>query len=134
MSTTDNQKDCIIPLKQTYEDERGFIQTLLSLEEPLISSMLLVKSHKGSIRANHYHKTDWHYCYVISGSIEYYNRPAKSESKPLKKLVEAGQVLYTPAMVEHAFVFPEDTVFLVLSGGTRSQEDYESDLERVKLI
>ena len=31
-------------------------------------------------------------------------------------------------------VFPEATVFLALSGGTRSQQDYESDLVRVKLV
>ena len=52
----------------------------------------------------------------------------------MKILVNTGQVFYTPPMVEHAMVFPEDTVFLTLGGGTRSHDDYEDDLVRVELV
>lgn len=137
MSTNNNHslsKNPIVSLKQPLKDERGIIQSLVSLNEPKIQSAVLIESKKGSIRANHYHKTDWHYCYVISGRIEYYSRPVGSNQELTKTLIETGQVFYTPAMVEHAMVFPEDTIFLALGGGTRLPEDYEADLVRVKLV
>lgn len=124
----------VILLKQPYKDKRGIIQSLVSLDRPKIRSAVLIESYRGSIRANHYHKTDWHYCYVLSGSIEYYYRPANSGREPVKVHIKRGQVFYTPPMVEHAMVFPEDTVFLTLGGGTRSPEDYEADLVRVELV
>ena len=124
----------ILPLKKPYTDDRGIIQNLVSLNETEIHSAVLIESKKGSIRANHYHKVDWHYCYIISGSIEYYYRPTNSDKEPIKILINAGQVFYTPPMVEHAMVFPEDTVFLTLGGGTRLHEDYENDLVRVNLV
>ena len=124
----------ILPLKKPYIDNRGTIQNLVSLNETQIHSAVLIESKKGSIRANHYHKVDWHYCYIISGSIEYYYRPTNSDKEPIKILINTGQVFYTPPMVEHAMVFPEDTIFLTLGGGTRIHEDYENDLVRVNLV
>ena len=124
----------LLPLNKPYEDERGSILSLVSLEDPAIGSAVWITSKKGSIRANHYHKKDWHYCYVVSGSIEYYYRPVNDQQKPEKLVINSGDVFYTPPMVEHAMVFPEDTVFLTLGGGTRSQEDYEEDLVRIKLV
>ena len=106
----------------------------VSLNKSQIRSAVLIESKKGSRRANHYHKVDWHYCYIISGSIEYYYRPVNSDKEPMKILIKTGQVFYTPPMVEHAMVFPEDTVFLTLGGGTRLHEDYENDLVRVNLV
>lgn len=137
MNYEENQnelKDPIVFLKQPFRDKRGIIQPLVSLEEPKIRSAVWIESEKESVRGNHYHKTDWHYCYVVSGSIEYYYRPANSKKQPKKTLINAGQLFYTPPMVEHAMVFPEDTVFLTLSGGTRLQEDYESDVVRVEVV
>ncbi len=124
----------ILPLKEPYKDERGTIQSLVALENPEIGSAVWIESKKDSVRANHSHKKDWHYCYVVSGRIEYYYRPAHSEIEPKKCIVEKGEEFYTPPMVEHAMVFPEDTIFLTLSGGTRSHHDYEADLVRVKVV
>ena len=133
-SDLDMLKTPILPLKKPYSDDRGIIQTLVSLNESQMRSAVLIESKKGSLRANHYHKVDWHYCYIISGSIEYYYRPTNSDKEPIRILINAGQVFYTPPMVEHAMVFPEDTIFLTLGGGTRLHEDYENDLVRVNLV
>ena len=133
-SDLDFARNPILPLKKPYSDDRGIIQNLVSLNETQIHSAVLIESKKGSIRANHYHKVDWHYCYIISGSIEYYYRPTNSDKEPIKILINTGQVFYTPPMVEHAMVFPEDTIFLTLGGGTRIHEDYENDLVRVNLV
>ena len=133
-SDLDMLQNPILPLKKPYSDDRGIIQNLVSLNKSRMRSAVLIESKKGSIRANHYHKVDWHYCYIIFGSIEYYYRPTNSDKEPIKILINAGQVFYTPPMVEHAMVFPEDTVFLTLGGGTRLHEDYEDDLVRVELV
>ena len=126
--------DTIIPLIQSFQDDRGIIKGLVSFDKPKIQSALIIESNKGAIRANHYHKNDWHYCYVISGSIEYYERPVGNNSDPTLTVIKTGEMFYTGPMVEHAMVFPEDTVFLTLAGGIRSHKDYESDLVRVKLV
>ena len=133
-SDLDILQNPILPLKKPFSDDRGIIQNLVSLNESQMRSAVLIESKKGSLRANHYHKVDWHYCYIISGSIEYYYRPTNSDKEPIKILINAGQVFYTPPMVEHAMVFPEDTIFLTLGGGTRIHEDYENDLVRVNLV
>lgn len=86
------------------------------------------------MRANHYHKEDWHYCYFISGSADYYYRPVGSMAEPSCVRVNTGEMIYTPPLLEHAMLFLEDSSFLTLGGGTRQQVDYEDDLVRVELI
>ena len=124
-------KDVIVPLKQPFVDERGEIQPLV---DAVMKSCVLITSKQGTVRANHYHKTDWHYCYVLSGSIEYYHRLHGSTEPPGKVAIKAGQMFFTSPVVEHAMVFPEDTVFLTMSRNSRLQEVYETDVERVELI
>ena len=124
----------IIDLSEPFVDERGKIQNLVSLFNESMHSAVMIDSKKGSVRANHYHKSDWHYCYVVSGGIDYYYREVGGTDEPLKVHIKQGQLFYTPPMLEHAMVFTEDTVFLTLGGGTRKHEDYESDLVRVKLV
>ena len=126
--------DPIIKLNNPFVDDRGLIQNLLSLDEPLIQSAVIIESNKGTIRANHYHKEDWHYCYLISGSIDYYFREVGDSTKPKMICIKPGEVFYTPAMMEHAMYFTEKSIFLTLGGDTRSPEDYEADLVRVKII
>ena len=126
--------DKLVDIPAPFIDERGVIQSIVSLDKCMIGSAVLIESKKGSIRANHYHKEDWHYCYFLSGSSDYYYRPAGSMEPPKRIRVDTGQMVYTPPLLEHAMVFLEDSVFLTLGGGTRQQADYEDDLVRVELI
>ena len=57
----------------------GSIQPLV---DENMKSAVLIASKKGTVRANHFHKTDWHYCYVMKGSIDYHYRPAGSKETP----------------------------------------------------
>ena len=135
--TSENNKwvqNPILDKGDSFQDERGVIESLISFHEARIGSVMLIETKKGSLRANHYHKEDWHYCYVVSGSIEYHCRTVGNNDCPNTFLIETGQIFYTPPLVEHAMVFPEDTIFLVFGGDTRLQEDYENDLVRVKLL
>jgi quercetin dioxygenase-like cupin family protein len=124
-------KEPRVPLEKPFVDSRGAI---LPLVEEMMKSAVMIESKKGSLRANHYHKTDWHYCYVVSGAIEYYHRPTGSDEEPECLLIKKGEMVFTPPMVDHAMKFPEDTVFLTLSRNPRRQETYEADVVRVELV
>jgi quercetin dioxygenase-like cupin family protein len=132
---TDEEKkswpeDVIVTLDAPFEDARGAIVPLVDAD---MKSAVLIASKKGTVRANHYHQTDWHYCYVLKGSIEYYHRPVGAKEAPEKVLVRTGQMFFTPPLVEHAMVFPEDTEFLTFGRNSRRQEVYEADVKRVPL-
>jgi dTDP-4-dehydrorhamnose 3,5-epimerase-like enzyme len=121
----------IVPLDLEFRDERGTIVPLVDLA---MKSAVMITSKKGSVRANHYHTTDWHFCYVISGKIDYYHRPHGSTSTPDKVTIEVGQQFFTPPLVDHAMVFLEDTTFLTLGRNSRRQEVYEADVVRIPPI
>ena len=124
-------KEVQIELEKPFVDERGGIQPLVDLP---MKSCILISSKKNTIRANHYHKTDWHFCYVMEGSIDYYHRKVGDTNSPQLEKIKKGKLFFTPPMVEHAMVFHEDTVFLTLGGNSRIQSEYELDLVRVELF
>ena len=130
---TDMQKKTgpIVSLDMPYVDARGEIQQLVQAN---IESAQLITCAENSVRANHYHKEDWHYCYMVYGSMRYYTRDVGSMDKPFWILVTAGQVVYTPPMEEHAMEFLEDSAFINFAGRPRDQHDYEDDLVRVELV
>jgi len=124
-------KEPLVLLEKPFVDARGAIQPLVDM---MMESAAMISSKKGSQRANHYHKTDWHYCYVVSGCIEYYHRPTGSDAEPEMIPVREGQMVFTPPMVDHGMRFPEDTVFLTLSRNPRDQESYEADVIRIEML
>ena len=99
-----------------------------------MKSSVLITSNVGAVRANHYHKTDWHYCYVLSGEIEYFHRKTGSSEEPEMLSVKENQMVFTPPMVDHAMRFPVDTVFLTLSRNSRDQKTYEEDVVRINML
>jgi uncharacterized RmlC-like cupin family protein len=121
----------LVQLPAPFVDGRGAIQPLV--DEPLGSAQV-ISCKKDTVRGNHHHKSDWHYCYVVSGTIDYYWRPAGSSDAPRRVRVEAGQMFFTPAMTDHAMLFPEDTTFLNLARNPRDQDSYEEDVVRVELV
>ena len=124
-------KHPLVNLEKPFVDLRGSIQPLV---DSIMKSAVMIHSKAGSLRANHYHKTDWHYCYVISGKIEYYYKDLNSDKTPELLIVEKGNMVFTPPLVEHCMKFPEDTLFLTLSRNPRDQETYELDVIRTNLI
>ena len=121
----------VTPLDEKFADDRGEIIPLVDLP---MKSAVLITSKKGTVRANHYHQTDWHFCYVISGRIDYYHRPHGSTEEPELVTIETGQQFFTPPLVDHSMVFAEDTVFLTLGRNSRRQEVYEADVKRIDPI
>ena len=123
--------DVLVSLEKPFIDARGRIQPIVDM---MMMSAVIIESKKGSLRANHYHKTDWHYCYVLSGSIKYYHRPTGSDVEPKCEMVNVGEMVFTPPMVDHGMIFTEDTKFLTLSRNPRDQKTYEADVVRVNLL
>ena len=122
--------DSLIPLSAPFEDARGSIQTLV---DGGIQSVQVITSKAGSIRANHYHRSDSHYMYVVKGTMKYIHRPTGDTSVPKWLMVKEGQMVFTPPLVEHAVEFLEDSVFINITGKPRDQGSYEDDLVRVEL-
>lgn len=120
----------VLCLPAPYEDSRGAIQTLV---DGGIQSVQIITSKAGSVRANHYHRSDSHFMYVIQGVMRYFHRPAGSSEAPSWVYVREGQMVFTPPMMEHAVEFLEDSVFLNITGKPRDQGSYEDDIVRVDM-
>lgn len=130
-SSTQGEEGIHIDLAKPFIDSRGSIQTLV---EGDFKAAQLISSIKGSVRANHYHKSDSHYMYLLTGAFDYYHRPTGSDEEPECVRIRAGEVVHTPAMVDHAVKFVEDTTFLNFASRSRDQGSYEDDLVRIELI
>lgn len=111
-----------------YSDKRGDIINIINRP---VGSAVLITSEANTVRANHYHKEDAHLCYVVSGSVHYYERPVGSTKKPEYTLIKAGQSFITGPNVEHAMKFTERTMFLTLGALSRTPSEYEKDLVRL---
>lgn len=124
-------EDCSVPLDSPFQDPRGTIQNLILRP---CSSVAVITSRARTLRANHYHRTDWHYAYVVSGQILYFERTVGTLEIPEPRRFGPGEMFFTPPMVEHCMAFPEDTVFVTMARNVRSHDSHESDLERVDFI
>ena len=121
----------LVNLPKGYEDARGIIQPLCDLN---MKSASLIISKANTWRANHYHKNDWHFIYVLRGSFEYYLKKTNSDEKIKKKIVKKGELLFTGPVVDHAMFYTEETKIIVLSKNPRDQKTYEEDTVRIDFM
>ena len=115
---------------RVFKDKRGSLQKILEGE---FSSCIEIHSKKGSTRANHYHKKDKHFIYIINGEILYFYKDRKIGAKTKFKLMKKNDLFFTPAMQEHMAYFTKNTHFLAFSTRKRTKFDYEKDLIRVNM-
>ncbi|HSP07236.1 MAG TPA: cupin domain-containing protein [Acidobacteriota bacterium] len=123
-----------IPIPAPIVDARGSITNLL---EPAfkIKGVLLIVSRAGAVRANHYHRKDSHYVYILKGKMEYTEKDMRRPGARKKTiLLREGDLVLTPPMTAHAMRFLEDTVFLALTTEKRDRASYERDTRRIQLI
>jgi uncharacterized RmlC-like cupin family protein len=126
-----------VPLPQGFSNESGDITNVLFACKGLeIKSVAIIQSFARSIRSNHFHRTDWHFMYVVSGRMDYYWRSANphQQEETKHRTFVRGELMFTPPMVQHAVFFPEPTVLLTLARNSRKHQDHEDDLVRCKLI
>lgn len=120
-----------VPIDSGFIDARGEIKNLLLTP---ITSVAEIRSARGAVRANHYHLTDWHYAYVVSGQVLYFERDIDSKDMPTPMEINPGQMFFTPPMREHAMLFTQDSVIMTFAKNIRSHENHESDLVRVSFV
>lgn len=120
-----------VPLDEPFVNQNGEIQNLVL--KPM-TSVACIRSVRGAVRANHWHRTDWHYAYVVSGSLAYAERPVGSSSPPDYRVFLEGEMFFTPPNREHVMVFLEDTVIVTMARNVRSHESHESDVVRVQFV
>lgn len=122
-------------IKPEFTDERGEITMILDDGKTAILNVLIITSKKGAVRGNHYHKEDSHYCYMIDGKMEYFEKPVGADdSKMETTILEKGDMVYSPSMMVHAFRFLENTTWVCLATKSRKDGAYEKDIVRVKFI
>lgn len=120
--------------KPEFKDERGYITRLVNDDKKQFKAVLYITSKKGTERGNHYHKSDFHYVYCVSGKFRYseknmHNPKSITESVILKP----GDLVLSSPMMAHSMEFLEDTVFLAITTEGREQNQYEEDTIRIKI-
>jgi len=107
-----------------FTDARGEIHNLF---EGRLEHVALITSKKGTVRANHYHKEDHQFIYLISGAYEAHCCPVSDPANKQVLQVKPGDIVETPAMIAHAQKFTEDSVFLAFTTRQRESGKYEED-------
>src|SRR3989338_3559477 len=75
----------LIPIRKPFVDARGEIRNLIDAP---FTSAAVITSARGAIRGNHYHNTDYHYCWLQSGEMIYCHRPAGSTRRPTRWVIK----------------------------------------------
>lgn len=129
-----------MPVLTPFVDSRGDI---INIAENSVGGVQVIFSKAGSTRAKHFHKTDTHVCYVVSGQVVYKERnvciactkrgtevhPAAEDSNPTRGFrFVAGERFVTGPLVAHQMDFPVDTVMVVMSEHPRDPKSYDADI------
>lgn len=119
-----------VEISPPFENDAG---SIWNLARGAFGSASFIKSKAGAVRSNHYHQTDSHFIYVVSGFMYYYWCQVKDvASKPCERIrVAAGELIFTPPMVAHATYFPVETSVVTLNKYARDHQHHEADLVRV---
>ena len=115
--------------RRVFKDKRGDIDNLL--EGVPILHISRISCVKGSVRCNHYHQHDEHYCFVESGELIYtFENKDGSERGDIR--LKVGDLIHTPTLEKHRFTALEDSVFYSFTIQKRDNETYENDTVRVE--
>lgn len=109
-------------------DHRGIIELLYEN-----AHVIRITSEKGSVRANHVHLKFGHFCIVLKGNVQYFEKKWKSNENIKINTYSIGETFETKAGYEHAMLFKEfeKNELICISYGARDQESYEKDLIRL---
>jgi quercetin dioxygenase-like cupin family protein len=115
-----------VKLEEGFSDNRGLILPIIHD----FANVQMIYSLKGAIRANHYHKTDSHYCYMVSGSVRYLWRN-HGEDTIHEEYFGPGQMFLTGPNIDHEMIFQEDSTMVVVSEHKRDASTYDEDIVRI---
>jgi len=122
-------------VKPEFVDERGFISRIIDQDKYKIRSVLYIERKKGSRGADHYHKNDAHYVYVLKGLVKRSEKNMRKKTSKVESVVlRPGDVVLTPPMIAHSDLFLKDSVILAFTTENRNQKKYEKDTVRVNIL
>ena len=115
-----------------FKDKRGYISRIIDQDKYKIRSILYIQRKKGSVGANHYHKKDTHYIFVLEGKVRYGEKNMeKKNAKTAFVTLKPGDLVLSKPMVAHITEFLEDSVILAFTTENRNQKNYEKDTVRL---
>ena len=109
-------------------NDAGWIANIAFGEYRCVS---LIWSVAGSHRSKHWHRTDSHLLYVLSGGMYYWERALDGEYGPAR-YVAAGESIETGPNVVHQCYCPLDTLLVSASANPRDHASHEADVVRVE--
>jgi len=118
-------------IKPAHTDKRGIIVDIL--EKVPVKHVGLVTFEKGVVRANHYHKKQTQYTYVLEGEIKLVTQYFGGDKKTTKT-TKPGDFVTIPPRFIHAYLATKKSAVIVLTDYSRDMKGYEEDTFRVKLI
>ena len=116
-----------------HTDSRGAILLLKEIHRD-VTSVLLITSNKGAVRANHYHKKDTHWTYLLSGKFRYAEKTLIKNGKIETITIHPGDMIISRPNIVHSMKFLEDSIMIVCTTERRNHKNYERDTVRVKLV
>ncbi len=113
-----------------FSDARGDIIDVLEGE---VHHTGIITFAKDAIRANHFHRKQTQYTYVLTGKIELRMRPADNEkAEIMTSVMGPGAFAEVPPNTVHAYKALEPSSMICLTTKERgSAEAYEEDTVRV---
>lgn len=125
----------VVHTKPEFVDDRGGISRIIDQDKFPIRAVLRITSKKGSARANHSHKTDYHYIYIENGKCEYSEKdPSNPSGKVESVILEPGDIVLSKPGIIHGVKFLKDTILYAFTSERRGQAEYEKDIKRVKIV
>lgn len=116
-----------VTLEKGFTDDRGRILPIIHD----FANVQMIYSKKGAVRANHYHKTDSHYCYMVDGFVRYLWRN-HGEDTINEESFGPGQMFLTGPNIDHEMIFQEDSVMVVVSEHKRDAATYDEDIVKIE--
>lgn len=114
----------IFPLTITNCVDCGYVIAAYVPPGPQHDGYFTFKTKNDNVYPPHYHKSGWHFEYVTKGSFDYYQRPVGSKAKPTKTTISAGQLYFSPANIEHGFIYQDKTGLISIVNKGRPLDDF----------
>ena len=112
----------------SFEDGRGTIKDVV-IRQP-IDAITIIRSTKGVVRGNHFHKDTTQWVYLQSGQLR--SLTQKDNEPVVEQIVNPGDLLVAEPWEKHALVAIEDSEFFVFTRGPRGGDSYEDDTFRLE--
>ena len=121
-------------IKTSFSDSRGTIADIFYKTNIEHVAIIKTKNKGRIIRGNHFHKQTTQHIFMTKGSLIYWYKDQKQNSKVKSIKLKQGHMVTTPPYEIHALECLEENEFIVFSTGKRGGKDYESDTFRVDPI